>query len=69
MEKIVTVTFDGPYGETYTEDAIVEYVTLLDEEDGLPYKEIINIFLPDGISQDQHDACKLQAVNEFNRRM
>lgn len=64
MEKLVSVTYETHEGYQ-TDDAVVEYVCCV--EDGSALVEIINIFLPDGISRDQHEACKQQVADNFYR--
>lgn len=63
MDKLISITYETKYGDICTNDAIVEYITIVD--DGLVQYEILNIFLPEGISTDQHEAYKEQAANNF----
>lgn len=63
MEKIIPITYEDKHGSAQFGDAIIEYCWV--EDQGILSTEIINIFLPDGISLDQHKRCKEQAANNF----
>lgn len=70
MEQIIECRYEGKHGEPYIGDAIVEYITYLDRDnDNGPHllnREIVNIFLPEGIPNDQHNACKKQVTKDFH---
>lgn len=66
MEKIVEIQYEGKFGSLIDADAIVEYAELYDLEEGKVTKEILCVYLPEGVSADQQAAVKAQAVEQFH---
>jgi len=63
-EKMVTIHWEGRHGSIYEGDAIIEYVDLV--EDGKVMREVLGVYLPEGISADQKLDCKREALAQFH---
>ena len=64
MENTVPISWVSDRGEIMEDEAIIEYVVL--REEGEYYREIVNIFLPEGIPYYQREEVKRNAAETFN---
>ena len=66
MEKLIEVSWLNNEFDTLENvgDAIVEYIRY--DEEGKIVNEVVNVYLPEGVPQEQHKAIKAQATETFH---